>query len=162
MYKILLADSMIKPKENVRRWTMEYKALIWGSGEAFVKASASIFREVDKGHLKIIGVVGNDLEYRKFYGYTYYPKSEVKNLEFDLVIVCSSDNSLPSIYKEGSSLGIPRDKFLRGSVFSLINFDLIKYMLLRENPVSLISICCCVRFPWLNWGSADPIATIGT
>lgn len=126
---------------------MKYKAIIWGCRSTFMNSVANIFKEVDKGNLEIIGITdvsgggGNGL--KNILGYRFIKKEDLTNYNFDLIIACSSHNSLPSIYKEGQALGIPREKFLRSDVFSLLDFDLSKYMTLRRNPVSIIAITCC-------------------
>ena len=120
---------------------MAYKAIIWGCGREYSTFFESIHKEVFAGRLEIIGITSANTIYKSIDGYPFIEKEDLKNIDYDFIIVAVK-NDLPDIYHEGELLGINRSKFIRADVFSIINFNIDKYMKLRENPVSIISISC--------------------
>lgn len=121
---------------------MIYKAIIWGCGRDYGTFSEYIYREVAANRLTIMGITSANTIYKSIDGYPFIEKSELKNIDFDFIIVAAKQEVLPDIYFEAENLGISRSKFIRADIFSLPHFTIDRYMKLRENPVTIISQIC--------------------
>lgn len=78
--------------------------------------------------LTIIGITSANTIYESIDGYPFVEKSELKNLDFDFIIVAAKQGVLPDIYFEARNLGISRYKFIRANVFALPHFTIDRYM----------------------------------
>lgn len=121
---------------------MSYKAIIWGCGGDYSTFSEYIYREVTANRLTIVGITSANTIYESIDGYPFIEKSELKEIDYDFIIVAANQSVLPDIYFEAKNLGISRSKFIRADVFSLSHFTIDRYMKLRENPVTIISQRC--------------------
>lgn len=121
---------------------MSYKAIIWGCGETYSTFFESIYKQVLAGALEIIGITSSNTIYKSIDKYSFIEKQNLKDIDYNFIIAAVAPSTLPDIYHEGELLGIDRSKFIRADVFSIPNFSIERYMKLRENPVSIISINC--------------------
>lgn len=67
-------------------------------------------------------------------GYVIIGKEDLKNVEFDYLIIAAKD-SYKEILAEAIAMGISRKKIIDARVLQIPNFDLSRYASLRENPV---------------------------
>lgn len=119
-----------------------YKILIWGCGGTFMTFCSYIYKAVDGGEVSIVGFTGSNTVIKTVDKYPFFNKEELRNIDYDFVIAAVSSASFDHIVEEGRLLGIPREKFIKATVFSLPGFDFNKYIRIRQNPPSIISQNC--------------------
>ena len=79
-------------------------------------------------------------------------KEDLKNLDYDLILVTGQNISLVPILKEAESLGIDEDKIVLDSVVCVPNFTLEKYNKLRHSKLSILSLNCFGGFCYHRFG----------
>ena len=79
-------------------------------------------------------------------------KEDLKNLDYDLILVAWQNASLVPILKEAESLGIDEDKIVLDSVVCVPNFTLEKYNKLRHSKLSILSMNCFGTFIYNRLG----------
>lgn len=138
-----------------------YKVIIWGLGDDYQTSYNLIKFEELKGNIEIVAVVDENKWYTKVDGYSRIPLKELCQCEYDFIIV-SSSKYYNEIVQKAESMGICRDLLIPVRVFNIPCFDFSEYVLLKKNPVSIISDDCwggkiyhylCLRFdsPFINF-----------
>jgi Exopolysaccharide biosynthesis protein len=119
------------------------KCIIWGAGNDYDRLYNNIQFEVYKENIEIKAIVSR--KENIFCNYMdkipLITKEEIRNYEFDYIIVCSG-HFFNEISNEACSIGIERNKVLNGCVFTYAHFDFNKYIQLIENPITIISDDC--------------------
>lgn len=69
-------------------------------------------------------------------------KEDLKNIEFDLILVTGGDISFAPLLKEAKSLDIDEDKIILDRVICTPLFTLEKYKKLRHSQLSILSMNC--------------------
>lgn len=70
-------------------------------------------------------------------------KEDLKNIDFDLILVTGGDIEFVPLLKEAETLGIDADKIILDRVICVPFFTLEKYKKLRHSQLSIFSINCC-------------------
>lgn len=120
-----------------------HKVIIWGIGDDYEKIYNQLLFEQYKGNIEIVALVARkeDIYVNRKDGYVILVKEQLKEYQYDYVIITSS-RFFNEIVKDAVSMGIERKKIINGKVFSISNFDFIRYSNLIENPITIISDDC--------------------
>ncbi len=122
---------------------MSLRCLLWGSGTTFYQYYHTIRSYESLGEILVCGVTSNDPIYSEIGGYSFIRKNEINNNDFDIVIVMSiNDSVIADIRNEAISMGIPERMIIPCKVMSMLDFDLTKYLMLKENPITIFAPNC--------------------
>ncbi len=128
---------------------MPYKCVIWGISIQYDMYVNNIFLEIAKNNIEIIAVTSNDKMIRSIDGFSFVTKTDIKNIEFDYVIVACN----PIVAKKESIiLGISSSKLIDIELFGLPGFDFKEYIALKESNISIISNHCWGGFAYHTLG----------
>lgn len=138
---------------------MRKKCLIWGCGEGYQKLYNLIKYEELKGNISIEAIVSKDNFFPILDGYEVLSPKEVANREFDYIIVTSS-RYYKEIVADAEKIvgGGIKKKIINGAVLHIPGFDFADYIMLRENPVSIIANDCLggLVYHYLNLEFSSP------
>ena len=95
-----------------------------------------------KNKLEIIGVLTKYLNIEKIAGYPAYTSKTLNKVNFDYAIVMDISNFNLSISDLQNYCGIDKDKIIGISAFREPDFDFDEYILLKTNPVTIVSDLC--------------------
>lgn len=118
-----------------------YRILIWGTGKGYNACIGSLRYLESIGDIHIVGITSNDNYYSVLDGIRFIPKSKLKHLGFDYIIV-AANNAYEEICNEAVSVGIENNRILSSNVVFLDKFSFKRYISLVENPISIISNNC--------------------
>ncbi len=79
-------------------------------------------------------------------------KDDLKNLEFDLILVAGQNANIPSVLKEIENFGIDADKIILDRTVCVPNFTLEKYNRLRRSQLSILSMNCFAGLLYHRFG----------
>ncbi len=116
------------------------KAVLWGTGNDFSRYLNLIHYFELKGDIRVAGVTAKEEIYDALYGYKFYKKEMLYQVEFDIVIVMS-DLAFREIECEIRDMRI-QAPVVPGAVLSIPGFDFEKYIRIKEN-VPTIFACNC-------------------
>jgi uncharacterized protein (DUF1919 family) len=127
-------------------------------GVELLNPAAQILQKL-YGNLNTIGFISeSDLS---VIGVKRLAKEDLKNIDFDLILVTGSDipmivtntqSNFVKILKEAKSLGIDEDKIVLDRVICVPNFTLEKYKKLRHSKLSILSTSCFGGFCYHRFG----------
>lgn len=118
-----------------------YNVIIWGTGNGYNHHLNLIKYFELKGEIFVKGVISNDKEIAdKIDGYRFYPKSCVKNIDFDYCIVSIFD--FDCIKYEAEILGIKKNQLIPIKVLEIPHFSFEKYIRLKEEGITILSRNC--------------------
>lgn len=119
------------------------KCIVWGMGNDYESILNQIQFEIYKGNIEVIAIVcrEEDIYCECRDGFPVFQKENVKNLDFDYVII-SSSSYLKQIQAEIINLGIARNRIINGQIFKKPLFDFKMYSQLIKNPVTIITDDC--------------------
>lgn len=119
------------------------KCLIWGNGADYEIIINQILFEIEKNNIEVIGIVAKteDIIGEKYDGFNMIEKEYVTNIDFDYIIVTSSQY-FSEIRKEILDKGIDSRKIINGQAFKIPHFDFERYSRLIENPITIFSNDC--------------------
>lgn len=122
---------------------MPKKVLIWGNGTDYDALLNNILFEVYKGNITVQALVcrQSDLYSSKKDGFKIIIKEEIKDVEYDYVVITSA-RLYKEIKKDAMSVGVPENKIISGQAFRLPLFDFKKYVSLIDNPVTILADDC--------------------
>ena len=112
------------------------KCLLWGMGNIFNEYANLVKYHEMLGTFKVVGVTSDVSIYSKVKGYTYISKNNLKNSDFEIIIIMAKDSALKEIYSEALNLGIGKENIFSYHVLKQENFDIEKYMRIKKNPPS--------------------------
>lgn len=119
-----------------------YEVLIWGITEAYDK----LRKFLDISKIKINALVSSyDECIKSLDGIDVIKPEEIKNFNYDFIIVASFasfDKIVEQGVREG---GINREKFIPSQIFELNDFDIDRYISIKNKSISIVSDNC--------WGS---------
>lgn len=116
--------------------------MIWGLGQEYDKhINALKYQEVMK-KIYVVGITSKEDCYDYVDGYQYYPCSCIANLNFDCLVIAANETNYAEILAQVNRLRLDKKDVIRISLFSIPNFDLDKYLLLRNSNMSIISMNC--------------------
>lgn len=118
------------------------KCLLWGTGVCFEQNVNLVkFHEIT-GHFEVVGVTSNTAIYNEIRGYQYIYKSDLKNVNFDIVVIMAYETLFKEIYSEVQSLGIPQERIFKYDILCHPDLNIEKYIMLKKNPPSIFSNNC--------------------
>lgn len=118
------------------------KCLLWGTGDCFNK-NVNLVRYYELlGQFEVIGVTSNSTMYSEILGYKFIRKMELDKSIFDFVLIMAEGAKVLEIYREIEKLGVQREEYFTFKILQLPNFDLEKYLSIRQNPPSLFASNC--------------------
>lgn len=118
------------------------RLIIWGLGREYYKALSTIRYLEMTNQIEVVGVVSRDDCYSTVDGYTCYKVYQIKELAFDYILVATGKKVYREINSQIVERGIDSEKILNISVCLLPNFDFEKYLLIKENKMSIVSNNC--------------------
>ncbi len=121
---------------------MTKRCLVWGLGSVFYKHFNTLKYYEEMKQIKIIGVTSRDYLFENYLGIKYYSKQELKNLEYDILIVASEGNNALQIISEANAMGITNEKIILSRAFLSGVFEINKYLLLKKNVPTIFSNNC--------------------
>lgn len=100
------------------------KCLIWGNGADYEIIINQILFEIEKNNIEVIGIIAKteDIIGEKYDGFNMIEKEYVTNIDFDYIIVTSSQY-FSEIRKEILDKGIDSRKIINGQAFKIPHFD---------------------------------------
>jgi len=119
----------------------KYRCIIWGTGIDYDTHINLIKYQELIGDIEIVGVTSNQAIYQKVDQIPFISKQDLRNIEFDLLIVASRKFFL-EIQKEAVSLGMDHENVVNIKIFSLPNFNIDKYMHIQKSKISIFSNNC--------------------
>lgn len=119
------------------------QCVIWDANDAYEAIINQIKFEELKGNLTCAAILSTSMAgfTKKRDGYAVIGKEDLKNVEFDYLIIAAKD-SYKEILAEAIAMGISRKKIIDARVLQIPNFDLSRYASLREDPVTILSDDC--------------------
>lgn len=112
-----------------------------------------------KGSANIVGVVESvSMPINKL---NTIDKSELVNVDFDLVLVTGHDVDLAPILKEAAELGLDTDKFVLDRTVLIPGFTIEKYAALRKSNLSILSMGWWAGIAYHKLGLPELSPTIG-
>lgn len=119
------------------------RCVIWGTGDTYEAIINQIKFEELKGNLNCAAILSKSMARftKKYDGYAVIGKEDLNNVEFDYLIIGAKD-SYKEILAEAIAMGVPRKKIINGRILQIPNFDLNRYVSLRDNPVTILSDDC--------------------
>lgn len=118
-----------------------YKVIIWGTGKKYSEYINLITLEEKKGNIVIVAVTSNDTYIQSSIdGYRFVNKNNLKELDFDYVVVTTVD--INSVMSEIGNIHIPLDKIIPAFIFAIPRFDLHKYIRIKNEKLSILSVNC--------------------
>lgn len=118
------------------------RVMIWGIGKIYneMRNLLSLFEM--KKEIMIVGITGLDVpNHKELDGYSIYNCYDIKQLNFDYIIVMS-DFYYNEIYKEIVDIGIDPNRILKYIFLQLPNIDINEYLSLKSRNVTIISDNC--------------------
>lgn len=95
-----------------------------------------------EGHFQVIGITSNTDGLHSARGYRFIPKSNIMDLDFDLICIMAYESTYKSILTEAISLGIPNEIIFSYRVLLNDNLDMNKYAQLKKNPPTIFANQC--------------------
>ncbi|MCI8377473.1 MAG: DUF1919 domain-containing protein [Lachnospiraceae bacterium] len=119
------------------------KCIIWGNGIDYHNVFNLLEYEVMKQNINIVGIVSRkkDRAGVSLDGFPYIEREELRELEFDYIIV-TSRRKYAEIRMEIIDLGISGKKIVNSEVLFIPCFDFNRYFNLIENPITVFSDDC--------------------
>lgn len=117
------------------------RVIIWGTGKDYDKYMPFIQLEQLKGNIEICGVTSEEEYLRTIGGYSFIPKTKIKDMVFDYIIV-TTVKFFNVICAEALNLGIGRECMIHPEVFTIPYFDFDRYVQVKEGKISIISNHC--------------------
>lgn len=121
--------------------TTKRTVMVWGTGVDYDNYINNLKYQEIKNMIKIIGITSNQTLYNKIDGYTFIKKNNLINYEFDLLVIANI-KKFNEIFLEAINLGIDSVKIINIKVFSLPNFEVDKYILLKHSELSIFANNC--------------------
>lgn len=118
-----------------------YKCILWGLGQDYNRYINLIRYYVLQNNIEVIGVTSNATSYKKVDGYPFLKKSELKDKEFDFVIVMSTSNIFKIRY-EAIEIGINEKQIIDCKIFSIPNLNLDLYINILKSDLTIFSNNC--------------------
>lgn len=119
------------------------RCLLWGNGVGFKENYYLLKYHETLKNIEIVGITSKDIFYKSFYGYKFYRKDSIKELEFDYLIIMSMvSETIESIKKDASVLGIDDSKIMPIRVMQLYGFDFEKYEKIQSNIPTIFAPNC--------------------
>lgn len=116
------------------------KALLWGIGSEFSRHLNLIHYFEMEMELSIVGVTAKEELYDVIYGYTFYRKEKLLQLNFDLIIVMS-DLAFQEIEYEIKKIKIDVP-VVPCTALEIPGFNFDKYINIKENVPTIFSCNC--------------------
>lgn len=117
------------------------KCIIYGLGQDYdTYINAVKYQEILK-KIKVVGVTSEQTIYNKVDNYLFIDKTEFLKCDFDILLVADTKR-FAEIRREMIMEGIDDNKIINIKVFGLPDFDIDKYIKIKNAPLSIISNCC--------------------
>lgn len=122
---------------------MAYKCVVWGIGNDYEIVINQLQFEVCKGNVEVVALVARqqDVIGKKLDGYSIILKEELKDIQFDYVVITSS-LYYQEIRRQAIELGIDGNIIINGAVMNLPLFDFSRYTSLLKNRITILSDDC--------------------
>ena len=121
---------------------MKFSIIVWGIGEIYNKHVNTLKWLEQKAEAEVIALTAKGYSFLdNLDGYPVVEKEEIKELEFDYIIIMS-ENSKNDIIDEALELGISREKLLSYKILDLPDFNFKEYINLKNSRISIISNNC--------------------
>lgn len=118
-----------------------YKCVVWGTALDYEMYFSALKYQELLGYIEVVGVTSNLPIYERLDGYRFISKTQLLNVEFDLLIIASVEK-FSEIRQEATSLGIEVEKIMNIKVFALPEFLIDKYKSLKHSNITLFSNNC--------------------
>lgn len=118
------------------------RCLIWGTGIVYSQNFNCIKYQELSGNIQVIGVTSNTTVFKEILGYPYVYKENIKDLDFDIVIVMGDKLVFSEIKEEAMKLGISEKKIISYKVLLLSNLNMEKYVEIKKNPPTIFANNC--------------------
>ena len=121
------------------------KIVIWlqlnqnGGGVGYLNPALNILARL-YGEVVILGLIAP--QGITFNGIKNISKEDLKNIDYDLILVAGQNASLVPILQDAETLGIDEDKIILDRVACIPLFTLEKYNKLRRSKLSILSFNC--------------------
>lgn len=121
---------------------MAYNIALWGLGNEYRTHRNYLKMLENNGELHIKGVFSVDnFEMSEIDGWNYYTYEDIRKIDFDYLIV------LNEIYEQAIidnllEANVDREKIIPGRILNLPNFNLDRYIRLKNSRLSIISRTC--------------------
>lgn len=132
-----------------------FKVIIWGCGLDFDLFYNSIMLQALQQKISIVAIISNGepgLNCRLINGVIKDIPDNLQKYKYDLIIVASKSKFYAIQEEAIKRTGISADKIVRGDLFLLPEFDIIKYLKIVKNTPSLICNTCLGGFIYHSLG----------
>ena len=119
-----------------------YNIILWGTGIIY-NTHLNVLKLYERvKEIRIVGVTASDLgEYEEIDGYKVYRSDNVKNLNYDYLMIMNECNFL-DITNKAVEVGVPNEKIISYKVLEIPNLSFNKYFKLKSKQLSIISNNC--------------------
>ena len=119
------------------------RCILWGAGWYFTK-NINVIKEYEtKGFIKVLAVTSKEYsEFSDLFGYSWKYKSEIKELEPDVIILMTNRRLYREICNEAEELGIGAKKVVLCEMLYKPYFNLKRYLQLKQNPPTILVGFC--------------------
>ncbi|MBQ9334658.1 MAG: DUF1919 domain-containing protein [Lachnospiraceae bacterium] len=118
------------------------KCILWGTGIQFEKTLIQIRYFEQRGRFEVIGITSGDSFYSKTGGYRFIKKEQLGDIQADFFIVFADGAVLLEIQNEICEMGYADHQVIPYSVIGLTGFEVDKYMSIKRDIPSIISLNC--------------------
>lgn len=120
----------------------------WG-GVGYLKPALNILARL-YGGVNVLGLIAP--QGITFNGVKNISKEDLKNIDYDLILVTGQNTSLVPILKDAETLGIDENKIVLDRTVCIPLFTLEKYTKLRRSKLSILSMNCFGGFTYHRFG----------
>lgn len=118
------------------------KILIWGTGVEFANNVHMVQYYELIGQIEVVGITSDQRYYNSILTYQFVPKEKIGLVEFDFLLIATSDAVLESVQFEAKEMGIDETIMVPISVMKLPKFDFDKYKQLKVNTPTIFAPNC--------------------
>lgn len=123
---------------------MRKKVIIWGKSAEYDAFRKWLEPELLKGSMEIVGLalIGEKL-FKRLDGIEVMELEDILAKEYDYLIVLNQDPQMKEMGRRVLELlQVPLDKVIPVKVFGIPEFDLQRYLAVRESRISIIASSC--------------------
>lgn len=119
-----------------------YRCLVCGTGQTFFDNNIYIRYLEKTGEIIVNGITSDEQIYDELYGWHFVKKKDVNVMDYDVVIVMTTDSTFKNIRSEMIRLGFSDDVIIPYKVIPLYGFSIEKYIALKRNTPTIIASNC--------------------
>ena len=122
---------------------MAVRVVVWGYGAVYFSIANTLFWLADQGQIELVGYVADSFPANgKIDGAPIIAKSDLNDIEYDVVVLCVDGGESKAIDEACSRYGVVRDKIVPCRVLQMPRFNMDDYLELKRSNVSIVANLC--------------------